>query len=73
VLIFLLLLVLLVLLKLIHTQVVHWRGHFNAQPLNQVGEPLPQLNHHRGFSSYFWGAATNYGQHVWAMVYTNHT
>jgi hypothetical protein len=60
----LLLLALLVLLKLIHTRVVHRWATLPCPTLNLVGEPLPQLNHHRGFGSYFWDAAANYGQHV---------
>jgi hypothetical protein len=70
-LILLLLFALLVLLKPIHTQVVHQRQHFNAQPLSPAGEPLSQSNHHRGFGSYFRGPATNYDQHVRARVYAS--
>jgi uncharacterized membrane protein len=67
----LLLLAPLVLLKAIHIQVAHQWATLNAK-LCPVGEPLPQPNHQRGFGSYFYDAATNYGQHVRARVYADH-
>jgi hypothetical protein len=47
------------------------RWHFNAKPLCLADEPLSQLNHHRGFGSYFWDATANCGQHVQAWVHTH--
>jgi hypothetical protein len=72
VLILLLLLALLVLLKVIHTQVVHQQAALQCHTPLPAGEPLSQLKHHREHGSYFWDAATNYGQHIRAMVYTHH-
>jgi hypothetical protein len=47
-----------------HTSGASVGWHFHATPLCLVDEPLSQLNHHRGFGSYFWDAAANYDQHV---------
>jgi hypothetical protein len=65
-------LALLVLLKPIHTQVVHQWVALQCLIRRPASEPLPQPNHHRWLSSYYWDVATNYGQHVRARVYTHH-
>jgi hypothetical protein len=44
-----------------------------SMPNPSAGESHSQLNHHRGFGSYSWDTATNYGKHVWVRVYVHRT
>jgi hypothetical protein len=70
----LMLILLLALLVFLNQYTNKWhinRRHYNAKPICQAGEPLPQPNHYRGFNSYFWDSTTNYDQHVRVRVYSN--